>query len=311
MSDQTVSPVPPSGAGLRLETVLWTVAQPVLVLGSAFLVASMVIGGWADHKFYALVMVLLPIPLLLLAERKWGKYAQWQLEPKELAEDGFWLVFGALLWIPLISDWYETPISEGFNAIRDRSMLETTVAPDSALGLVIAATAIRIMSSFIYYWLHRVSHESLFFWRIHATHHHITKMSCMRGDRTHPLEYLHLSLSGPIVLAFFGASDAVLAVSAAFGIWNGKLNHSNLPLRSMPVYDWLFATAAQHHVHHALDRKHSDTNYGCQIILWDRLFGTYCGDYDVERTGAGKGVPLSIREQLMLAFYPNKRLVDL
>ena len=101
------------------------------------------------------------------------------------------------------------------------------------------------------------------------------------------------------------------AVSAAFGVWNGKLNHSNLPLKSLPVYDWIFATAPQHHVHHAVDRKHSDTNYGCQIILWDRVFGTYCGDEEVGQIGAGKAVPLSIKEQLMLAFYPNKRLIDL
>ncbi len=58
---------------------------------------------------------------------------------------------------------------------------------------------------------------------------------------------------------------------------------------------------------------HSCTINGCYIILWDRVFGTYCGDEssDVKQIGAGKGAPLSIKEHLMLAFYPNKRLVDL
>jgi len=136
-------------------------------------------------------------------------------------------------------------------------------------------------------------------------------MSCMRGARTHPLEYLALSLSTPMILAFAGASDSVIAVSAAFGMWNGKLNHANLPLKSLPGYDWVFATAQQHHVHHALVRNQSDSNYGCNIILWDRIFGTYNGDTEVGQIGAGKAVPLSIKEQLMLAFYPNKRLTDL
>ena len=294
-----------------LQDIFWMVLQPVLVLGSAFLVATMVTGEWMNHKLYALVMVMLPVPLLIVAERVWGKRKDWQLEPKELAEDGFWLAFGAFLWGPLISDFYRTPISEGFRAIRDRALLDITIAPESVVGLVAAAVLLRVCSSFIYYWLHRVQHESLFFWRMHATHHHITKMSCMRGARTHPLEYLALALSTPVILALVGASDSVLAVSAAFGVWNGKLNHSNLPLKSLPVYDWIFATAPQHHVHHAVDRKHSDTNYGCQIILWDRVFGTYCGDEEVGQIGAGKAVPLSIKEQLMLAFYPNKRLIDL
>ena len=42
------------------------------------------------------------------------------------------------------------------------------------------------------------------------------------------------------------------------------------------------------------------------IILWDRLFGTYCGDETVGQIGAGTGKPLSIREQLAaLAFTPQ------
>ena len=50
---------------------------------------------------------------------------------------------------------------------------------------------------------------------------------------------------------------------------------------------------------------------GCSIILWDRLFGTYCGDTEVGQIGAGKAVPLSIKEQLALAFYPKEKLIDL
>jgi sterol desaturase/sphingolipid hydroxylase (fatty acid hydroxylase superfamily) len=118
-------------------------------------------------------------------------------------------------------------------------------------------------------------------------------------------------LGTPIALALFGASEDVVAVTAAFHFWNGNLNHANLPLRSLPGYDWIFATAPQHHAHHALELRQSNSNYGCNIILWDRLFGTYCGDEIVGQIGAGTGKALSIREQLALAFYPNKRLTQL
>lgn len=308
--NQTVEQLPASKR-LSLEKILWTIAQPTLVLGSMFLVATMITGKWMDHKLYALIMVMLPIPLLIVAERIWTKRKDWILKSNELAEDFFWLAFAAFLWIPLIGKFYETPVSEGFKAIRDRSTLEFSMAPETVWGLVGVAILLKICSSFIYYWFHRVQHESLFLWRMHATHHHITKMGCLRGDRTHPLEYLALAVSTPMVLAFAGASDSVIAVTAVFSMWNGKLNHSNLPLRSMPVYDWVFATAQQHHAHHALARSQSDSNYGCNIILWDRLFGTYCGDTEVGQIGAGKAVPLSIKEQLALAFYPNKRLTNL
>jgi sterol desaturase/sphingolipid hydroxylase (fatty acid hydroxylase superfamily) len=321
VSEQALNPAELSQGGERRTStkswndVFWTLVQPVVALGAPLLVATTLLAdvwGEADRKLFALVMIFLPIPLFVFAERRWGR-EDWKLKPSELAEDGFWLAMGAFLWGPLVSDLYRTPVSEGFRAIRDRAMLEISLEPTTVFGLFGAVIFIDICKAFPYYWLHRVQHESLFWWRMHGTHHHITKMSFLRGARTHPFEYLALSLGSLTVMAFMGASDEVLAVSAAFGMWNGKFNHSNLPLKSLPVYDWVFATAPQHHVHHALDRRQSDSNYGCQIILWDRIFGTYCGDTSsqVGQIGAGKAVPLSIKEQLMLAFYPNKRLVDL
>ena len=294
-----------------LSDIVWICVQPFLVIGSMILVASMVASDWAYRELFAAIMIVLPIPLCIFAERIWTKRKDWLLEPKEMAEDAFWLAFAGFLWVPLYSDLYETPLSNGFRAVRDLAPLQISLDPSSTAGIISSALAILLTSSFVYYWLHRVQHESLFWWRMHATHHHITKMGCMRGDRTHPLEWLTLMLGTPVALALLGASDGVMAVAGAFGIWNGTLNHSNLPIKTMPVYDWVFATAPQHHAHHALDRKQADSNYGCMIILWDRLFGTYCGDAEVGQIGAGKAVPLSIKEQLALAFYSNKKLKDL
>ena len=289
----------------------WMLPQPLLVLGSMVAVATMITQRWMDPDLFTTVMIVLPVPLLIFAERVWTKREDWLLTPKELAEDAFWLGFAALLWVPLYGDFYETPLSEAFTWLRDRSPFEVTLAPTTVLGLLGAVMAVKLVESFIYYWCHRIQHESLFFWRMHATHHHITKMGCLRGDRTHPLEYLTLALGTPIALALFGASEDVVAVAAAFGMWNGGLNHANLPLRSLPGYDWVFATAPQHHAHHALELRQSNSNYGCNIILWDRLFGTYCGDEAVGQIGAGTGKPLSIREQLALAFYSKERLTQL
>lgn len=290
---------------------VWAIPQPTLVLGSMILVATMVSYEWMHHKLFAAIMIVLPIPLLIVAERIWTKRKDWLLEPKEMVEDAFWLACAGFIWVPLYSDYYETPISEMFKAVRDLSPLQMTLQPESVLGLIGSALLVITTSSFIYYWLHRSQHVSLFWWRIHATHHHITKMGCMRGDRTHPLEWLALMLGTPVALALLGASDGVMAVAGAFSMWNGTLNHSNLPLKSLPVYDWFFATAQQHHVHHALELRQSNTNYGCNIILWDRLFGTYCGDTEVGQIGAGKAVPLSIKDQFALAFYPDEKLTNL
>ena len=292
-------------------SLAWALVQPFLVIGSMLLVAFMVSINWLHQELFSAVMIVLPIPLCIFAERIWTKREDWLLEPKEMLEDAFWLAFAGFLWVPLYSDFYETPLSEGFRAVRDLTPLQISLEPTSVLGLFGAAFMVLLISSFVYYWLHRVQHESLFFWRMHATHHHITKMGCMRGDRTHPLEWLSLLLGTPVALALLGASDGVMTVVGAFSIWNGILNHSNLPIRTLPVYDWIFATAPQHHAHHAVERRQSDSNYGCMIILWDRLFGTYCGDSEVAQIGAGKAKPLSIKKQLLLSFYSNDKLKDL
>ena len=293
------------------QSAAWALVQPVLVIGSMLLVAYMVSIDWLHQELFAAVMIVLPIPLCIFAERIWTKRKDWLLEPKEMAEDAFWLAFAGFLWVPLYSDFYETPLSEGFRAVRDLTPLQISLEPSSMFGLFGASLVVLLISSFVYYWLHRVQHESLFFWRMHATHHHITKMGCMRGDRTHPLEWLTLLVGTPVALALLGASDGVMTVVGAFNIWNGVLNHSNLPIRTLPVYDWIFATAPQHHAHHAKERRQSDSNYGCMIILWDRLFGTYCGDSEVGQIGAGKVKPLSIKDQLLLSFYSNDKLKDL
>ena len=290
---------------------VWALPQPVLVLGTTILVAAMVASDWANRELFAAIMLVLPIPLMIVAERIWTKRTDWLLEPKEMIEDAGWIAAGYFIWVPLYSDYYQTPISEGFKAVRDLSPLSVALEPSSVVGLLCSSMMIMLISTFIYYWLHRIQHESLFWWRIHATHHHITKMGCMRGDRTHPLEWATLLFATPVALALLGASDGVMAVVGSFSIWTGTLNHANLPLKSMPVYDWIFATAQQHHVHHAYERRQADSNYGCMLILWDRVFGTYCADESEGQTGAGKCVPLSIKDQLALAFYPDDRLKSL
>ena len=290
---------------------VWALPQPVLVLGTTILVAAMVASDWANRELFAAIMMVLPIPLMIVAERIWTKRTDWLLEPKEMIEDVGWIAAGYFIWVPLYSDYYQTPISEGFKTVRDMSPLSVALEPASVIGLLSSAMMIMLISTFIYYWLHRIQHESLFWWRIHATHHHITKMGCMRGDRTHPLEWATLLFATPVALALLGASDGVMAVVGSFSIWTGTLNHANLPLKSMPVYDWVFATAQQHHVHHAHERRQADSNYGCMLILWDRVFGTYCADESEGQTGAGKCVPLSIKDQLALAFYSDDRLKSL
>ena len=317
MSEQSMADVPASavsatgaagdsGESTRLskrKDFLLSLPQPLLVLSSMLAVATAITTEWMNPDLFTTIMIIVPLPLILIAERSWT--------PRELAEDALWLAASGLIWAPLYDDYYRTPLSDAFTWIREASPVPVSLAPESAIGLIFAAVFARTCAEFIYYWLHRWQHQYLFWWRIHATHHHITKMSAARSDRTHPLEFAALSFGTPVVLALLGASDDVVAVTATFGIWHGWLNHANLPLRTNRIYGLLFATSSMHHIHHANDMSLSNSNYGCTIILWDRLFGTFQDGKDVPSIGAGTGKALSIPTQLALAFYPDEKLKSL
>ena len=294
----------------RLREFLWTLPQPLWAFGAMFAVASAISTDWTDSDVLTSIVMLSPIPLILIAERFAPRRRDWLLKGREFAEDVFWVGCAYLIWFPIYAEYYDSPISDAFTALRDASAIPITLAPESTLGLVAAALGALLTSEFIYYWLHRLQHRTMLFWRMHATHHHITKMSAARSDRTHPLEFAALNLGPAIMLALLGASGDVVAVFLAFRIPNVYLNHSNLPLRS-GIYGWLFTTAEWHSLHHSLRREESDMNYGCTVILWDRVFGTFSGKPNVERVGNGTGEALSVLAQLTLPFRSNEAIKSL
>ena len=302
---------PPAQApATPLRDFLWTLPQPLWAFGAMIAVASALRTGWTDADVLISIVMLSPIPAIGLLERLLPRRRDWLLEGREFAEDAFWVGCAYLVWYPIYDEYYDTPISEAFAALREASALPVTLAPESTLGLLGAALAALLASEFVYYWLHRLQHRSLLFWRMHATHHHVTKMSAARADRTHPLEFAALNLGPAIVLALLGASGDVVAVYLAFRIPSAYLNHSNLPLRS-GVHGWLFTTAEWHALHHSLVREESDRNFGCTVILWDRVFGTFSGRPDVARVGNGTGEALSILTQLTLPFRSDRVIREL
>jgi sterol desaturase/sphingolipid hydroxylase (fatty acid hydroxylase superfamily) len=289
---------------------LWSLPQPIIVLGLSLLTASAAINGWADLSLLVPFFLFAPIPLLLLAERLLPKRNDWLLNWKDLAEDLFWLVGTFLIWAPIYDQAYDTPISNLFESVREASGFPFRLEAATPGGLLIAALIGVFAAELIGYWTHRLQHRFMFLWRIHATHHHITKMSVARAERTHPLEFLGLNLGAAVALAFLGASAEVVAVVVVFRLNTAHLCHSNLPLVS-GVFGWLFNTPEWHQLHHSNNYKESNTNFGCTIILWDRVFGTFSGKNHIERVGNGTGEKLSLVTQLLIPFKSDQALREL
>jgi sterol desaturase/sphingolipid hydroxylase (fatty acid hydroxylase superfamily) len=292
------------------KSFLWTLPQPIFVLGSTLLIVSSMMTGWVEPGILFPILLYLPIPLLLMMERLVPRRKDWLLNWRDLGMDSFWVLSSYLIWFPFFDEHYETPISTAFAALRNAVDFPVRLQPETTLELFVAVIVAVIAIEFIGYWLHRAQHRFMFLWRIHATHHHITKMSVARADRTHPLELLGLNLGPAIALAMLGASDVVIGATLIFRITNGYTNHANLPLES-GVFGWVFNTAEMHQLHHSCNFEESNTNYGCTVILWDRIFGTFSGQKQIERTGNGTGNQLSLLTQYTLPFRSNKVLKEL
>lgn len=289
---------------------LWSLPQPLYVFGCTFLVASACATGWMDGGALAGLILFLTIPLFWVVERLVPRRKDWLLDRSDFLEDIFWVAAGYLIWIPLYDQYYDSALADVFAGIRESLGVSLTFTADTMVGMVAVAVFAAIVIELITYWTHRFQHRYLFLWRMHATHHHIVKMSIARADRTHPLEFLGLNLGSAVVMAFFGATPEIAAVTLTLRITNARLNHCNLPFRS-GVYGWVFTTAQWHSNHHSGIHEESNTNYGCVIILWDRVFGTFNGNAAVSKIGNGTGEKLSVWTQLALPFYSDKRLKEL
>lgn len=124
---------------------------------------------------------------------------------------------------------------------------------------------------------HVASHHVPALWRLHQVHHADPDIDVTTAIRFHPGE-IALSMALKIALVY-ALGPAALAVVAFEVILNGcaMFNHANIRLPER-LDRWLrlfIVTPDMHRVHHSVDRREHDANFGFNLSVWDRLFGVY------------------------------------
>jgi sterol desaturase/sphingolipid hydroxylase (fatty acid hydroxylase superfamily) len=144
---------------------------------------------------------------------------------------------------------------------------------------------------------HLVVHKFPLLWKLHRVHHADLDYDLTTGLRFHPIEIILSMLIKFAAIALLG--PPALAVLLFEAILNGMavFNHANvsLPPRLDRLLRRVVVTPDMHRVHHSIERDETDSNYGFNLSLWDRLFGTY---RDQPRAGHDRmtiGIP-SVRE---------------
>jgi sterol desaturase/sphingolipid hydroxylase (fatty acid hydroxylase superfamily) len=85
--------------------------------------------------------------------------------------------------------------------------------------------------------------------------------------------------------------EAILTVTQA------SIAHANIVSNTRCI-GLLLTTSKYHICHHSAVLKESNTNYGCNAIIWDRLFGTFL-DKTNDETGTGPTEPALWEKSLM------------
>ena len=147
-----------------------------------------------------------------------------------------------------------------------------------------------VLYDLLYYWHHRFGHTVALFWAAHVVHHQSEDYNLSTALRQTGsgwvgdwLFYLPMALLGvpPLVFAVAGLVDLL------YQYWV----HTQ-QIGRLGWFDRWFCAPSNHRVHHAVNDKYLDKNYGGIFIVWDRLFSSFTEEDDAERIVYGTRGPL-------------------
>jgi sterol desaturase/sphingolipid hydroxylase (fatty acid hydroxylase superfamily) len=248
----------------RPPALLYWGMQPALIL-FVFAAAADYLPGLGTY-----IALLISFIALTLAERRWPARRQWIQNWQEWGQvlAMFAINGGAMFLVELLMAVVPVAPFAELHRVTD------LVWPSEWPLLIQTLMAFAIMQ-FIAYWSHRWQHEIAILWRVfgHGTHHTYTKLSALNWNTTHPFESVLLVMPIAMLGVLFGLGEVAI-IAGAMVMVTTACAHTNMRLNER-IIGLVFTTNSQHMQHHSAVFAESNTNYGCAMTLWDRVFGTF------------------------------------
>jgi sterol desaturase/sphingolipid hydroxylase (fatty acid hydroxylase superfamily) len=158
--------------------------------------------------------------------------------------------------------------------------------PDPAFWHSIPGVLLALLFyDFCYYWLHRGGHRVAVLWAAHSVHHQSQQYNLSTALRQTSsgallgwVFYLPMAVAGVPPLIF----GIVALIDLLYQFWV----HTE-QIGKLGWFDRVFCSPSNHRVHHAVNDRYLDKNYGGILIVWDRLFGTFQPELDEEPASYG------------------------
>jgi len=159
--------------------------------------------------------------------------------------------------------------------------------PPGPVTLVIFTATMLLAYDISYYLYHAAQHRFPFLWELHKVHHSAEVMVGITKDRVHPLDDLMNRMWDGVIPGICFGIWSVIALDpveiAVFGLnvyvlrnilMMDFVRHTHLPISFGPL-DNIILSPHWHQIHHSIDPRHYDKNFGLLFSFWDRLFGTH------------------------------------
>jgi sterol desaturase/sphingolipid hydroxylase (fatty acid hydroxylase superfamily) len=136
-----------------------------------------------------------------------------------------------------------------------------------------------VVSDFLRWIHHILSHKVPVLWHFHSVHHSQRELNLFTQARFHAVDF---AMQVPILYTplYVLNLDFELAVwIVLLTDWYGRITHANLRT-NYGVLRYALVTPQSHRIHHSRERRHIDKNFGILFSVWDRLFGTQWPNHD-------------------------------
>lgn len=161
-------------------------------------------------------------------------------------------------------------------AVTHHSLVRGTSHAD--IPLVVGVILAVLTTDFLWYWVHRVSHEAkgkagMFLWRVHAAHHLPQQVYVLMHAIGHPINAIAVRAILTLPLFFLGFSPEVVFTASVITAFQGLVSHFNVDSR-VGWLNYVLIGTELHRYHHSAKSAEAK-NFGAVVSVWDQLFGTF------------------------------------
>ena len=129
-----------------------------------------------------------------------------------------------------------------------------------------------ISRDFLYYWFHRIGHESNIMWASHQVHHSSEDYNLSTALRQ-PITGVYHSMGTDWIMALF-LPPQVFYIHTQLNLLYQFWLHTE-SVSSMDPLEYILNTPSHHRVHHGRNPYCIDKDYDGVLFIRDRMFGTF------------------------------------